>query len=156
MAARKSKKRKTSARERPIRTRKIRPGFISHTELASDDPSATKAWCETVLGWKFGDSMPTPTGPYHPWSFGDSTGGGIRATTNLPPQGKDGVPFVDRPEAPGSTPYCEVPDIKSAYERALKAGAKEMFPPNKIPGGNGWIAIVRAPGGVAIGLWAPK
>jgi predicted enzyme related to lactoylglutathione lyase len=49
-----------------------------------------------------------------------------------------------------------VPDIKAAYERALKAGATGVFPPDEIPGGNRWIAIVQAPGGVAIGLWGPK
>ena len=86
--------------------------------------------------------MPTPAGPYHMWSFGGNSGGGIRL--NNPPEG------------PGSVPYCEVPDIKSAYARALKAGATGMFPPDEIPGGNGWIAIVQAPGGVAIGFWGPK
>src|SRR5688572_13596972 len=115
-------------------TRKIRPGgFISHTELASSDPAATKAWAEQALGWKFLDPMPTPQGPYHMWSFGDSMGGGIRA--NNPP------------ETPGSIPYVEVPDIQKAYDRAVKAGATPMMPPEDIPGGMGSIAIVQAPGG---------
>src|SRR5262245_42669118 len=72
---------------------KIRPGLITHTELASSDPPATRAWCEQVLGWKFGQSVPTPNGPYHMWRFDNNTGGGIRA--NNPP------------EVPGSIPYCE-------------------------------------------------
>src|SRR6185436_380689 len=46
-----------------------RIGVITHTELASADPSATRAWCERVLGWKFGEAMPTPSGPYHMWQF---------------------------------------------------------------------------------------
>jgi hypothetical protein len=29
-----------------------------------------------------------------------------------------------------------------------------MFRPEQLPGGMGWIAIVAAPGGVAIGFWA--
>ena len=40
--------------------------------------------------------------------------------------------------------------------RALAAGASEMMPPAPLPRGMGWIAIVRAPGGVAIGLWSMK
>jgi predicted enzyme related to lactoylglutathione lyase len=119
--------------------RKIRPGFISHTELASNNPTATKAWCEKVLGWKFGDSMPSPNGPYHVWSFGENAGGGIRNTN---------------PGEPGGTiPYAEVPDIKAAFAAAKKAGASEMLAPMEIPGG-GWMAVVQAPGGVPIGFWS--
>ena len=121
---------------------KARPGVITHTELASTDPPATRAWCEHVLGWKFGQAMPTPAGPYHMWQFGDGTGGGIRA--NNPP------------EVPGSIPYCEVADIQATYAKALAAGATEMSRPEALPGGAGWIAIVAAPGGVAMGFWAKQ
>jgi len=121
---------------------KLRDGVITHTELASADPSATKDWCETVLGWKFGEAVPTPTGPYNMWRFDNNTGGGIRA--NNPP------------EVPGSIPYCEVADIQSTFARALAAGATEMMAPEQLPGGMGWIAIVAAPGGVAIGFWSMK
>ncbi len=121
---------------------KARLGLITHTELASADPIATRTWCARVLGWKFGPAVPTPTGPYHMWRFEGGTGGGIRA--NIPP------------EAPGSIPYCEVANIKASFAKALAAGATTMFPPEALPGGMGWIAIVAAPGGVAIGFWAPK
>lgn len=148
------KRAKRTAARRPTRTarpaRKAaapampapRIGVITHTELASADPPATKAWCQKVLGWKFMEPMPTPTGPYDMWRFDNDTGGGLRA--NNPP------------ETPGSIPYCEMADIRSAYSKALAAGATEMLPPMAIPGGMGWIAIVAAPGGVAIGFWAPK
>ncbi len=86
--------------------------------------------------------MPTPTGPYHMWRFANGTGGGIRS--NNPP------------EVPGTIPYCEVADIKATFAQALKAGATEMFRPEPLPGGIGWIAIVSAPGGVAIGFWSLK
>jgi predicted enzyme related to lactoylglutathione lyase len=76
------------------------------------------------------------------WSFGSDMGGGVR--TARPP------------EAPGATPYCEVPAIRAAYAKALRTGATSMMPPMEIPGGNGWIAVVSAPGGVPIGLWSPK
>ncbi len=119
-----------------------RMNSVTHTELASKDPEATREWCESVLGWKFNRSMPTPDGPYFMWQTKMGTGGGIRA--NNPP------------EVPGSIPYVEVSDIKAAFNKALKNGAAEMFPPNKLPGGAGWIAIVSAPGGVPIGFWSEK
>jgi predicted enzyme related to lactoylglutathione lyase len=122
--------------------RKIQPGVITHTELASANPPATQAWCAKVLGWKFAEPMPTPTGPYHMWRFDNGTGGGIRS--NNPP------------EIPGSIPYCEVASIKATYAKALGAGATAMVAPQQIPGGMGWIAMVAAPGGVAIGFWAKK
>ena len=140
-----AKKRPTTTRPKRATTTpatKTRPGVITHTELASTNPIATKTWCEKVLGWKFEQSVPTPTGPYHMWRFENNTGGGIRS--NNPP------------EVPGSIPYCEVTDIRTTFARALAAGAAEMVGPMALPGGMGWIAVVRAPGGVAIGFWAMK
>src|SRR5687768_258909 len=56
-------------------------GWITHTELASSDPAATKAWCEKVLGWTFKPSFPLPGGgEYHLFAYSDKGGGGIRAT----------------------------------------------------------------------------
>ena len=37
-------------------------GWITHTDLSSHDPGATKTWCAKVLGWKFGPSFPGPGG----------------------------------------------------------------------------------------------
>jgi len=129
-------------RTRPGTPRKLPSGVITHTELASQDPAATRTWCRTVLGWSFGEPMPTPSGPYHMWRFPNGTGGGIRA--NNPP------------ERPGSIPYCQVGSIQAAYQKALANGAKEMLSPQELPGGMGWIAIVTAPGGVPIGFWSMK
>ena len=122
--------------------RRIRVGVITHTDLGSSEPSATVDWCQKVFGWKFGEPMPTPNGPYYMWQFGDNMGGGVRA---LAPS-----------ENPGTIPYVEVPDIGVAHHRAIRDGATSVMPPSEIPGGMGWIAIVSAPGGVSIGLWAPK
>lgn len=150
-ATRKSAARKRTASRKPARkraaartvaARSIRAGVITHTELASADPPATRTWCETVLGWKFGTPVPTPTGPYLMWRFANDTGGGIRA--NNPP------------EIPGSIPYCEVADIRAAFSKAIASGATERVGPMALPDGMGWIAIVAAPGGVAIGFWAMK
>lgn len=115
-------------------------GWITHTELASADPDATKSWCAEVLGWTFLPSFPTPDGPYHLFAYSAQGGGGIRRH--------------NPPEVPGSIPYVHVEDAQAAYDRALHAGAEEMFPPTRIMEGV-TVAIVRAPGGVPIGFSGP-
>ncbi len=130
------------SRPAPPADRAVRPGFVSHTEFASTDPPATQQWAKAVLGWKFEAPMQTPNGPYHMFTFSEDMGGGIRPTG---------------PSERGSaTPYCEVPDIRKAFTKAIGAGATEMMPPSEVPGGMGWIAVVQAPGGVPVGFWAPK
>jgi predicted enzyme related to lactoylglutathione lyase len=141
-AARKASKPARKA-ARAAAPRKVRPGFVTHTELISTDPAATKAWAAKALGWAFGPSLPMPDGTeYHMWQFADDHGGGIR-----PPSG---------PEAPGAVPYVEVPDIKGGFDKAVKAGATGVMPPMEIPGGHGWMALVQAPGGPIVGLWSNK
>lgn len=116
-------------------------GWITHTDLASSDPDATRQWCERTLGWNFKPSMSTPDGPYHLFAYSDKGGGGIRR--NSPP------------EMPGSIPYVHVPDAKEAFDKALREGAEEMLPPTFVMEGV-TIAIVRAPGGVPIGFSGAK
>ena len=115
-------------------------GSITHTELASTDPVATKVWCATVLGWKFQPAFPIAGGEYHLFRFSDTGGGGIRL--NNPP------------EVPGSIPYVHVADARAAFESALRHGAEEMLGPTPVMEGV-TIAIVRAPGGVPIGFSGP-
>jgi predicted enzyme related to lactoylglutathione lyase len=116
-------------------------GWITHTELASNDPAATKAWCETVLGWTFQPSFPMPGGgEYHLFAYSKQGGGGIRATNPS--------------EAPGSSFSVHVADAKAAFEKALSEGAEAVMPPTRVMEGV-TIAIVRAPGGVQIGFSGP-
>jgi predicted enzyme related to lactoylglutathione lyase len=116
-------------------------GWITHTELASADPVATKTWCARVLGWTFPPPFPMQGGElYHLFTYSDKGGGGIRR--NNPP------------EIPGSIPYVHVDDIRAAFASAISAGAEEMMPPTPVMEGV-TIAIVRAPGGVPIGLSGP-
>lgn len=115
-------------------------GWITHTDLASDDPPATKAWAAKVIGWKFKAPMPSPNGDIHLFTYSDKGGGAIRA--NNPP------------EIPGSIPYIHVADCQASYDKALKEGAEEMLSPTKVMDGV-TIAIVRAPGGVPIGFSGP-
>lgn len=115
-------------------------GWITHTDLASTDPAATKTWCAKVLGWTFKPSFPVPGGEYHLFAYSDQGGGGIRP--------------VNPPEVPGSLPYVHVADAHAAYEQALREGAEEMLAPQRVMEGV-TVAIVRAPGGVPIGFSGP-
>ena len=115
-------------------------GWITHTDVASTDPAATRDWCAAVLGWKFKPPFPTPAGDMHLFAYSDVGGGGIRG--------------VAPEETPGSTPTVHVEDTQSAYDAALAAGAEGVRPPTKIMDGV-CVAMVRAPGGVLIGLSGP-
>lgn len=115
-------------------------GHITHTDVASRDPAATRAWCAKVLGWTFRPSFPTPGGDYHLFAYSDTGGGGIR--TNNPP------------EMPGTVPFVHVADASAAFAAALREGAEGIMPPTRVMEGV-TTAIVRAPGGVAIGLSGP-
>jgi uncharacterized protein len=116
-------------------------GWITHTELASADPAATRDWCAKVLGWEFMASFPTPGGgDYHLFRYSDQGGGGVRSTNPS--------------EAPGSIPFIHVRDAREAFENALREGAEEMFQPDRMMEGV-TIAIVRAPGGVPVGFSGP-
>jgi uncharacterized protein len=115
-------------------------GWITHTDLSSTDPVATREWCTKVLGWTFQPPFPTPSGDYHLFAYAETGGGGIRQTAPN--------------EAPGSTPSVHVEDTQAAYDAALSAGAESVSPPTKIMQGV-CTALVRAPGGVLIGFSGP-
>ena len=85
-------------------------------------------------------SFPTPGGDYHLFAYSDKGGGGIRQH--------------NPPEVPGSIPYIHVRDAQAAFDQALREGAEEMLSPMRVMDGV-TIAIVRAPGGVAIGFSGP-
>ncbi len=115
-------------------------GWITHTELSSTDPEATRGWCAEVLGWKFQPPFPSAGGDYHLFAYSESGGGGIRQT--------------GPGEAPGSTPTVHVEDTQRAYDAALAAGAESMNPAETVMEGVR-IAMVQAPGGVLIGFSGP-
>ncbi|HRC84905.1 MAG TPA: hypothetical protein PK413_04785 [Thermoanaerobaculia bacterium] len=115
-------------------------GWITHTDLASQDPAATKAWCAKVLGWTFKPPFAGPAGDIHLFTYSSQGGGGIRPLSG--------------PEVPGSIPYIHVPDTAAAYARALEEGAEAMMSPTRVMEGVS-VAIVRAPGGVPIGFSGP-
>ena len=115
-------------------------GWITHTELLSADPLATKAWCAKVLGWTFTHAVPMPGGEYHLFAYSEKGGGGIRG--------------LEPAESPGSNFTVHVADAHEAYAHALTEGAEPMMPPTRIMEGV-TIAVVRAPGGVRVGFSGP-
>jgi uncharacterized protein len=115
-------------------------GWITHTDLASTDPIATRDWCADVLGWSFQPAFATPGGDYHLFAYSELGGGGIRRTASN--------------EVPASTPTVHVEDTQAAYEKALAAGAESVNPPTKVMEGV-CTAMVRAPGGLLIGFSGP-
>ncbi|HEX6313823.1 MAG TPA: hypothetical protein VFZ73_03155 [Gemmatimonadaceae bacterium] len=136
---------KTVARGRTKKPAKHAPtpglyGWITHTDLASNDPVATKLWATRVLGWKFKPPLPPPNEAVHLFAYSRKGGGAIR--NNNPP------------EIPGSIPYIHVRNCQEAYDKALQEGAEEMMPPTRVMKGV-TVAIVRAPGGVPIGFSGP-
>ena len=115
-------------------------GWITHTDLASRDPAATKTWAAKVLGWTFKPPFPIPGGEIHLFAYSEQGGGGIRPLSG--------------PEQPGSIPYIHVADCRASYDHALREGAEEMMSPTRVMEGV-MVAIVRAPGGVPIGFSGP-
>ena len=93
-----------------------------------------------MFGWTFKASFPTTGGDYHLFAYSEMGGGGIRP--NNPP------------EIPGSVPFVHVEDAQVAFQAALRAGAEEMVAPTRVMEGV-TVAIIRAPGGVPIGLSGP-
>jgi predicted enzyme related to lactoylglutathione lyase len=115
-------------------------GHITHTDLVSRDPAATKAWCERVFGWTFQPPFQSPMGEYHLFAYSAQGGGGI---------GK-GEPS----DPPSSTPFVHVENAQAAFDLAIAEGATAIQKPERVMEGV-TIALVRAPGGVVIGLSGP-
>jgi predicted enzyme related to lactoylglutathione lyase len=115
-------------------------GWITHTEISSSDPAATRTWCSNVLGWSFKPGLVGPAGEYHLFTYSDTGGGGIHA----------GGPAEDL----GSVPFIHVADVHTSFAKAVEQGAVAIRPPEKVIEGV-CVAVVRAPGGVLIGLSGP-
>jgi predicted enzyme related to lactoylglutathione lyase len=111
-------------------------GWVTHTDIISEDPVATQKWAEKVLGWKFGEPRVMEGGTYRMFHYSDMGGGGIQKNM------KD--------QAPGTTPFVHVKDCREAFDKAIAAGAEPLHEPTEME--IVVIATVKAPGGVVIGL----
>ena len=93
-----------------------------------------------TLGWTFRPSFPLAVGEYHLFAYSDKGGGGIRQSSPT--------------EMPGTMPFVHVADAQAAFDKAIREGAEAVTPPQRVMEGV-TIAIVRAPGGILIGLSGP-
>lgn len=110
-------------------------GSVTHFELYSDDPEATRAFHEAVFGWGFepveGSDYVTvrpPTPPY---------GGMMAATDEMPV---------------GTLLYLLVEDAAAAVETIEAAGGAVLREPFPVEGW-GTMAVFEAPGGTPLAVW---
>jgi predicted enzyme related to lactoylglutathione lyase len=120
-------------------------GSFFWNELMTRDPETARKFYADTVGWTF-DAMPMADGgTYWVAKVGDKPVGGI---FEMKGPGFDGVPE-------NWMPYLAVDDIDSRAKKAVAAGASLMRPLFDIPG-IGRIAILKEPGGAAIGWITPQ
>lgn len=114
-------------------------GAIAHTELGSNDPTATTTFLNTVFGMNF-ENNPMPMGDYFmSWVEG------------RPSCAVRGV-MSDNEPGPSNTPYVSVEDIDATIAKATQNGATIMLPKTAVPT-QGWMAWMTIPGGNTIAVW---
>lgn len=118
-------------------------GSFHWNELMTRDVEKAKKFYGGTIGWTF-DGMPMPDGTYWVAKMGDKPVGGLFTIGG--PQ-FDGVPEQ-------WMAYLAVDDVDARVAKATAAGAKLMRPIFDVPG-VGRIAILREPGGAAIGWMTP-
>jgi uncharacterized protein len=111
-------------------------GGLAFTELASEDPAATRRFLERVFGWRF-RSIQMPMGEYLSYET---------------PDGRGGVRPVQPAERPSSLSYIRVRDIEEARMRIQSAGAQIVLPRVDVPG-MGCFFWFRVPGGPLLACW---
>ena len=111
-----------------------RPGGVSYLAIPATDVARSAAFYQAVFGWELRGDPGQP-------SFSDGTGHVIgHWRTDLEPAGEAGV-----------RPYVYVTELAAALERARAQGAEVLAEP--YAEGSLTIAVVRDPGGSAIGIW---
>jgi predicted enzyme related to lactoylglutathione lyase len=120
-------------------------GIFFWNELMTRDPEAARKFYADTVGWSF-DAMPMADGGTY-WipKVGNKPVGGVFEM--------EGSDFAGVPE--NWMPYLAVDDIDSRAKKAVAAGATLMRPLFDIPG-IGRIAILKEPGGAAIGWITPQ
>jgi uncharacterized protein len=110
---------------------------FAFTEMASEDPAATRRFLERVFRWTF-HSAHMPQGEY--WSF------------EIPGGGRGGIRPTRPTEAPSSLSYLRVADLDAAQKRIERAGGVIVLPRVDVPnmGSFFWFKI---PGGPIMACW---
>jgi predicted enzyme related to lactoylglutathione lyase len=119
-------------------------GTFHWNELNTRDVEKAKTFYEKTIGWTF-EGMPMPNGTYWVAKAGDKMVGGVFDMNAM------GLP-KEIPEHWMS--YLAVDDVDKRLELAKKAGATVLREPFDVPG-TGRIAILKEPGGAAIGWMTP-
>ncbi|MBV9792325.1 MAG: VOC family protein [Actinobacteria bacterium] len=111
-----------------------RPGGVSYLAIPARDVAASGRFYQAVFGWELRGDPDQP-------SFSDGTGHVIgHWRTDLEAAGEAGV-----------RPYVYVEDLGATLERAAAQGAEVVHAP--YPEGGLTIAVIRDPGGNAVGVW---
>lgn len=111
-------------------------GSLAFTELASQDPTATRRFLESVFGWKF-RAIQMPMGEYLSYDT---------------PDGRGGIRPLQAKELPSSLAYIRVADLEDARVRIEAAGGKIVLPRVDVPsmGSFFWFQV---PGGPLLACW---
>ena len=110
-----------------------------HVELNTTDIGRAKTFYGSLFGWNLNDVDMGGGQTYTMIEVGGGTGGGMMTHPV--------------PGAPSNwLAYVGVDDIKAATEKARSLGAQVMREPMEV-GGAGWLSIILAPTGAALGLW---
>lgn len=114
------------------------PTPVVHFEIGCPDKDESRAFYETVFGWK--------SEGYGPFSYRFDTGSprGIQGFTTA--LGHEPHRYV--------MVYVEVDDIPAHLAKAEAHGGKTMVPETEVPG-MGWFAWLTDPAGNRVGLWKP-
>ena len=119
-------------------------GTFHWNELTSRDVERDKRFYQETIGWTF-EGMPMQQGVTYWCAIQD--GKPVAGIFPLTSPEFDGVPE-------GWMAYLAVDDVDARVAKALKAGAQLMRPIFDVPD-VGRIAILKQPGGVAIGWMTP-
>jgi len=110
---------------------------FAFTEMASEDPAATRKFLERVFRWNF-RSVQMPQGEY--LSF------------ELPGGGRGGIRPTQPTESPSSLSYIRVNHLDLARERVVRAGGTIVLPRVDVPG-MGSFFWFKVPGGPILACW---
>lgn len=115
-------------------------GMFVWNELASNNVEKAKAFYAETLDWTF-EEFKLPSGDYWVIKSGEQVVGGIGGIETASIPGKDSSHWFS---------VIEVDDIDKRIEKAEKAGAEILTPPQDVPN-VGRVAVLRDPTGAAIG-----
>lgn len=110
---------------------------LAFTEMASEDPKATRRFLERAFRWKF-QPRSLPQGEYLAFEIPGGGGGGIRSTQPT--------------ESPSTLSYIRVPNLDAAQARVERAGGTVVLPRVDAPG-MGSFFWFKVPGGPILACW---